>query len=311
MDEKKIPRLERPFRMGKINSVWEKAQKKLSDQKLKKIYGELKVIDKQELALKKVKSEGGDKDGLKEAGLRKELNEILQRYGMAMLHNFEPQTESPTDKNHQKIFKDKKLQKLWEKAQRSGLTDEELGTLKEEFMHHEDKLNSYYSLLDSAEPQNDYLNDLENSVNKYDDFETLESVKVNFKDKAEVIREKNREIKKSFDRLEKRTHQGPNADVDFVEPRVRDLWKLAMIVDFPDDELHSLKTELQHFEHRILKLEHMKDKMAVHSNDDKYHVHEKHDEQDELKEKIKRQNRIVEKMHKTLEERITMRHVDL
>ena len=35
------------------------------------------------------------------------------------------------------LFKDKKLDKLWQKAQKLGLTDEELIVLKSEFMHHQ------------------------------------------------------------------------------------------------------------------------------------------------------------------------------
>jgi hypothetical protein len=35
------------------------------------------------------------------------------------------------------LFKDKKLDKLWHKAQKSGLTEEELMILKSEFLHHQ------------------------------------------------------------------------------------------------------------------------------------------------------------------------------
>ena len=35
------------------------------------------------------------------------------------------------------LFKDKKLDKLWHKAQKSGLTEEELLVLKSEFLHHQ------------------------------------------------------------------------------------------------------------------------------------------------------------------------------
>ena len=35
------------------------------------------------------------------------------------------------------LFKDKKLDKLWQKAQKSGLTEEELLVLKSEFLHHQ------------------------------------------------------------------------------------------------------------------------------------------------------------------------------
>jgi len=35
------------------------------------------------------------------------------------------------------IFKDKKLEKLWLKAQKAGMTEEELIILKSEFLHHQ------------------------------------------------------------------------------------------------------------------------------------------------------------------------------
>lgn len=47
------------------------------------------------------------------------------------------------------LFKDKKLNKLWEKAEVAGFNPDELNALKEEFSHHQDKVDMYYSLLDS------------------------------------------------------------------------------------------------------------------------------------------------------------------
>lgn len=48
------------------------------------------------------------------------------------------------------LFKDKKLNRLWEKAEVAGFTPEELKTLKEEFMHHQEKVDVYHSVLDSV-----------------------------------------------------------------------------------------------------------------------------------------------------------------
>jgi len=47
------------------------------------------------------------------------------------------------------LFKDKKLVRLWEKAELSGFTAEELKSLKQEFDHHQDKVDVYYSLLEN------------------------------------------------------------------------------------------------------------------------------------------------------------------
>lgn len=42
------------------------------------------------------------------------------------------------------------MNSLWEKAEVAGFTHEELQTLKEEFSHHQDKVDVYYSLLDDV-----------------------------------------------------------------------------------------------------------------------------------------------------------------
>ena len=46
---------ESPFRMNKVNLLWEKARLKLAEEKLQKLYSELKVQDKEELTLKRLK----------------------------------------------------------------------------------------------------------------------------------------------------------------------------------------------------------------------------------------------------------------
>ncbi|KAG0413468.1 hypothetical protein HPB47_009390 [Ixodes persulcatus] len=99
---------EAPFRMHKLNALWEKAQKRLSEAKLKGLYSELKVQDKDELAWKKLRGAGQDKEGLKEAELRHRLKEL------------------------------------------------ELKALKEEFQHHQDKIDEYYEILDGTEELSHY-----------------------------------------------------------------------------------------------------------------------------------------------------------
>lgn len=46
------------------------------------------------------------------------------------------------------LFKDKKLNKLWERAETGGFTAEELSALKEEFEHHEEKIQLYYNMIE-------------------------------------------------------------------------------------------------------------------------------------------------------------------
>lgn len=46
---------------------------RLTEPKLKSLFSELKIHDKEEITYKRLKSEGSDKEGLKEAEMRKKL----------------------------------------------------------------------------------------------------------------------------------------------------------------------------------------------------------------------------------------------
>lgn len=98
----------------------------MTDFKLKKLYSELKVQDKEELQLKRLKADNLDKDGMKEAELRNKLGVIIERYGLgdgydkeAPSNDLKRVTSTP---HHTNIFKDKKLNKLWMKAETAGFT---------------------------------------------------------------------------------------------------------------------------------------------------------------------------------------------
>lgn len=59
----------------------------MTEPKLKSLFSDLKLQDKEEIAYKHFKSEGGDKDGMKEAELRKKLISIMRSYDL--LEHFE------------------------------------------------------------------------------------------------------------------------------------------------------------------------------------------------------------------------------
>lgn len=121
----------------------------------------MKIHDKEELAWKQLASHSKDKDGLKEAELRKKLIGIMSTYGL--LEHFDDTQDPEMYKDHKaysgpvdnyknkSLFKDKKLNRLWEKAEVSGFTPDELNALKEEFTHHQDKIDMYYSLLENID----------------------------------------------------------------------------------------------------------------------------------------------------------------
>lgn len=55
--------------------------------------------------------------------------------------------EASDEHINKSLFKDKKLSKLWSKAEAAGFTTIELDALREEFNHHQDKIDQYYSIL--------------------------------------------------------------------------------------------------------------------------------------------------------------------
>jgi len=77
----------------------------------------------------------------------------MSTYGL--LHHFSDITNQTLIKelnfqktpHHRNLFKDERLNHLWAKAETAGFTFEELQALREEFDHHQDKVDQYYSLL--------------------------------------------------------------------------------------------------------------------------------------------------------------------
>lgn len=102
------------------------SKQRLTQFKLKSLYSELKVQDKEELQLKRLKADNLDKDGLKEAELRRKFGSILERY--ALNDHFEKTqlgsqpNAADSHFNSNAVFKDKKLNKLWMKAESAGFT---------------------------------------------------------------------------------------------------------------------------------------------------------------------------------------------
>jgi alpha-2-macroglobulin receptor-associated protein len=155
--------------------IWSKAVHRLTEPKLKSLFTELKMHDKEELAFKHLKSDKPKEfnDGLKEAELRKKLVGIMSTYGLLevmsddltneeLIKQHKPKEGKVRNDNYinKSLFKDKKLNKLWDRAELSGaFTAEEMDALKEEFQHHEEKVDFYYSLIEN----------LDNVKNKKDD----------------------------------------------------------------------------------------------------------------------------------------------
>ncbi|KAH8367424.1 hypothetical protein KR200_000701 [Drosophila serrata] len=324
--------IQRPFRMAKLNLVWSKAQNRLTEPKLKSLYMELKIHDKEEIAWKQLNSQHKDKDGLKEDELRRKLIGIMSSYDL--LEHFDETQDAekikpfkkfhdPEERHKNKsLFKDKKLNRLWEKAEISGFTSEELKSLKQEFDHHQDKVDVYYSLLenigtvDTDKHENaintedlDTYNMISNDANENEIKTHSQNVK-KFENDLKTLRGHHVGIKDHYDRLERLVSSGPHSQ-DFIEPKVQGLWRVAQASNFTEKELASIKTELFHFESRLLKLRHLHAEHALHKEKYKEEKHkDKSNRFEDMEDQLKKQTRKVEKLQENIE-RTIFKHTEL
>lgn len=119
------------------------------------LYTELKIQDKEELEWKQIHAET-DKDGLKAANLRTKLIGIMNKYDLLeKFDEYHKENQKPKSKDDQYkrkgLFKDKKLNALWSKAETSGFSPEELTALRKEFDHYQEKIDLYYNLVDNLD----------------------------------------------------------------------------------------------------------------------------------------------------------------
>lgn len=324
--------LQRPFRMAKLNLVWAKAQNRLTEPKLKSLYMELKIQDKEEIAWKQLSSQHKDKEGIKEAELRQKLVGIMSTYDL--LEHFEDTQDKDKVKPYKKFydpedshlnksaFKDKKLNRLWAKAEVAGFTKEELDSLKEEFQHHQDKVDVYYSLLEDIgstsgpkhenavnEDELDIFNMVANDPNE-NEINTPEMNLKKYESDINKLRDHHHSIKDHYERLERLVSSGPHSQ-EFVEPKVQGLWRVAQASNFTEKELSSIKYELHHFESRLLKLRNLHAEHAMQK--EKYKNEKQKDKSgrvEDMEDHIKKQTRKVEKIQDTIEKTI-FRHSEL
>ncbi|XP_075713589.1 alpha-2-macroglobulin receptor-associated protein [Rhinoderma darwinii] len=270
------------FRIQRLNQVWEKAERlQLSGVKLAELHSDLKIQEKDELNWKKLKAEGLDDDGEKEAKLRRSLNVILAKYGLD--GKKKTQTEDNNyikDGTENDVLNDPRLEKLWNKAKASGkFSEEELDNLWREFLHHKEKTNEYNILLDTVSR----TEEIHKNVISPDEHEIKAE---DLHSKHTDLKEKLQSINQGFDRLRKISHEGYTGERDFNEPRVNDLWDMARIANFSQSELDSFKEELKHFETKIEKHQHYQKQLEI-SHEKLKHIAETGDKEHIQKSKEK------------------------
>lgn len=326
------------FKINKLNLIWSKAQHSLGATKLKDLKNELTKHEIEELALKKMKAHNQDKDGLFEAAVRKKLLSILAQYSLdryyddihpphtrehsAKKDNLDKVKSSPDYIADQKsTFRDKKLDKLWRKAEQSGFTQEQLMILHEEFEHQQDKLDEHYNTMNHLEQEIDKKSrgsDLsENSLEEGP--EKIEETPNEKKSRLEAnvhqsLKDKYGNIKKDYEKLHKKIIDRAIEPVDgpFQEDQVNKLWLAAQDANFDEKELESLKEELSDYELRLKKLKHFENQLERDSLGAKDPAPDQDDhELKHIRKRVAELTKKVEKSQKILKKKIVDRRDEL
>ncbi|XP_063075696.1 alpha-2-macroglobulin receptor-associated protein isoform X1 [Engraulis encrasicolus] len=248
------------FRIAKLNQVWEKAiRMQMSPVRQAELHSDLKIQEKDELQWKKLKAEGMDENGEREAKIRRNFNVILAKYGMDGKKDTRTMDNNLKDHDVREgdIFDDPRLDKLWNKAKSSGkFSEDELQSLHREFQHHKDKIHEYNILMDTVtrteEIHKNVISPLEGDVKEHVVHQ-----------KHTELKQKMKDLNHGFERLRKISHEGFSDDSEFREPRVIELWDMARRANLSEDELDSLKEELRHFETKVEKHQHYQEQLEL------------------------------------------------
>ncbi|GAU97552.1 hypothetical protein RvY_08827 [Ramazzottius varieornatus] len=320
------------FRTAKLAAVWEKAQKRLNIDDQRDVFDDLQELDKEEITLKRVRHDGGDKNGDIAASLRDKLHALLERYDLLTPLHDPVETKSkktsrdpsPSFTPPPAVFSDKKLNKLWAKAQKAGFSEADLRTLHTEFEHHQQKLDEYRNIYD-AEPSGTDQDANDVKWERLSDDLTPEEreamdlppLKPSADDTVKVD-SAIRNIVKGYSALKNKVTGIPAEPTmgDFVESKVETLWKSALQAGFSRDELLSLRNELHHFERKLQKQRNIEagiqDMDSGKYEQDVYAKRgERSDEHVDLNQKAKHHASRIDSMHRDFERRIDSRHNEL
>jgi hypothetical protein len=247
------------------NQVVFQSKQRLAQGKLKTLFKELKEQDKDEIKVKKMKFEGQEK-GTKGVEVRRRFTILLARYNLEDVlsdDTIDNLTHAVLNENafDKQMFKDKKLDRLWRKAEQQQFDDGELLLLKEEFQKYESRLSDYNSQVERvADKESEIHEQIETKRNAIDSSTEYPS------EHLQLLKEKHREVKRHYNELEDqvlRKQLPSDRDVHFDEPRVGKLWRLALKVGFAANELNELRDELQHFESRLRKISYLEEHYSI------------------------------------------------
>ncbi|MEE6462599.1 hypothetical protein FKM82_001650 [Ascaphus truei] len=256
MNENRTKRDAVEFRIVKLDQIWEKAQRlQLSAVKLAELHSDLKMQEKDELNWKKLKAEGLDDDGEKEAKLRRSLNVILVKYGLDGKKNNQVEDSNfIKDGTENDALDDPRLEKLWNKAKISGkFSEDELENLWREFRHHKEKTNDYNILLDTVsrteefeEPRVNDLWDMAKAANFSDtELESFKEELKHFETKMDKHQHYQKQLEISHEKLK---HVEGTGDKDHL---IKSKEKYAMLTERIKELGYKVKKHLQDLTSRV------------------------------------------------------------
>lgn len=325
-----------------MNLIWAKAQHSLGETKLRDLKQDLTKHEFDELTLKKMKAHSQDKDGLFEATVRKKLLSIMTKYSLERYYDdIHPAIEKEHNMKQEALrgvkevtihhndglkhtFRDKKLDKLWKKAEQAGFSQDQLMVLHEEFQHQQDKLDEHYDMMNTLEKRlEDHAKGANNNENSIESLsgedgvnEMTEKIKESATEKKarldintqQALKEKYNGIKEGINKLQEKIVSGKPSFSrgPFEEEIVNQLWYAANQSSFTPSELDSLKEELEHYEKRIKKLKHYQVQLERSRIGSKESTSTGEDDSEtkHIKKKVRELSSKVDKTHKSLEERI-------
>lgn len=257
--EDDAPSASMPLRSQKVNAIWDKAQKRISDEeKLKVLAVELQTLDDEYMALKKAKSEDSDPLGENEAALTAKTEALLHNYDL--WDDFKDAHVNGTlDRGtggRESALR--KLDSLVDRARRAGFTEEELTDLQAEIEHHKKKMDEYEQLRveyeELARQTNRIPETIEASDSAHEEHDKMKT----------VLKEKHRDIRHGYEKLKVLSENPvPLKDIGFTDPKLIKLWADALKANFSSAELQSLKVELSHLQEKMLKHQALKEEASL------------------------------------------------
>jgi len=264
-DNKDLMRQEKPFRTQKVNMIWQKSKKHVSEANIQPLFADLLIQDREQLKAKKIMADGNGEDGEVQAATRQKLMDIMKKYGIYEImeggpHGVSSENEvikeniAKQDGHKMDSVVEKKVDRLWKMAKQGGFSDSELADLKKELDHHEKRMEEFRLVRDELDI---VMKRHENAIDTMPKHERTEMKRKLDKQ----AKEKYNNMMDRFLDLEGKISQKIHNDGEFQEDRVVQLWNYAKRANFSDEELSSLKQELYHYEVKIKKHKHFQDEL--------------------------------------------------